>query len=267
MLGKLSVGFQGEPGAFSEEAARALLGDIDARGFATFDDLVAAVDANDVTYGLLPVENTIYGSIARSYDLLWSRRRIRIVDETTHRISQCLVGLTNATIAGVGRVASHPVAIEQCRRFLASLQKAKVAVVEDTAAAVRMVIEHGDPAQAAIASASAAKRYGGTVLASDIQDDADNFTRFFLIQRDGTPRRNSGQACMALILPHETGSLNKALQTFAEAGCNLRSLVARPDRKSAFNYIFYIEFQCDGKTTPLDMLHSLGNSAELLGVY
>lgn len=262
-----TIGYQGTEGAFSEEAARAVLGRAWCRGFETFDELVAAVDRKEVTYGLLPVENTIYGSIARSYDLLSEHRNVRIVDETSSRISQCLIGLEGTDLGGITRVSSHPVALDQCRRFLKQLSRAEVVVESDTAAAIAGVIQRGDVSHAAIGSQAAAERYGGAILAAGIQDASENYTRFFLIERDGHPRRNRGKACMTLTLPHTRGSLRDALGVLADAECNLTALVARPDRRGPFNYIFYVEFVCAGKAQPLDVLRSLGSSARLLGMY
>lgn len=133
----MTVGYQGEPGAFSEAAALALLGDVETRGFVTFDDVVDAVESGEVDTGLLPCENTIYGSIARTYDLLLQHPTLHIVDETTHRIVQCLVGVHGATLETIRVVASHPVTLEQCRGFFRKNPQLRAEIVEDTAGAVR----------------------------------------------------------------------------------------------------------------------------------
>jgi prephenate dehydratase len=264
---RITVGFQGAEGAFSDEAARLLVGNARYRGYETFDDLVAAVDRKEIDYGLLPVENTIFGPIARSYDLLSECRNVRIVEEYVHPVSQCLVGLSGADLTTIARVTSHPVALEQCRRFLRGLPAVTPVVAYDTAASVAAIVERGDPAHAAIAPAGAAARYGAAVLAAGIQDDAENYTRFFLVERDGHPRRNSRKCCMALTLPHARGALRDALAVLADAGCNLTALVARPDRQSVFNYVFYIEVACEATAQPLDVLRRLGSGARLLGTY
>ncbi|MGC2244083.1 MAG: prephenate dehydratase domain-containing protein, partial [Candidatus Aquilonibacter sp.] len=110
------VGFQGEPGAFSEEAAAGLFGAIESRGYPTFDALVDAVDAGEVPCGLLPCENSIHGPVTRAYDLLYAHPRVAIIDETVHRIVQTLIGIEGASLDDIRRVESHPVALEQCRR-------------------------------------------------------------------------------------------------------------------------------------------------------
>ncbi|MGZ3541337.1 MAG: prephenate dehydratase [Vulcanimicrobiaceae bacterium] len=237
----MTVGFQGEAGAFSEEAAHALLGAMTARGYTTFDELIGAVDRQEVTYGLLPVENTIYGSIARSYDLLAEFPNVRVVDEVAHRISQCLIGYPGTTLDDIAAVASHPVALEQCRAFFAAHPSLERRTVHDTAGAVRELMELAGRSVAAIASAGSAQTYGAAVLLRDIQDDAANFTRFLLVARGTLARRNLNRALLTLELPHEVGSLHDALSVLAEARCNLRSLVPRPDRKTPFAYRFHLE--------------------------
>src|SRR5215469_9062651 len=127
----MNVGFQGEPGAFSEEAILALLGRVETRGYRTFDELVAAVDKGEVSHGLLPCENTIAGPITRAYDSLAKYPSIHIVDQTIHQIEQCLIGLEGANIEGLERIASHPVALEQCNQFLSRHPHAEAMSVHD----------------------------------------------------------------------------------------------------------------------------------------
>jgi prephenate dehydratase len=235
------AGFQGEPGAFSEEAALALLGDVQTRGYRTFEDLVDAVDAGEVDYGFLPCENTITGPIARSYDLLFEHPRIKIVDETTHRIEQCAIGVPGARLDMLGQLCSHPVALEQCRSFFAQHPAIAAVAADDTAGSVRAIMERADTRAGAIGGALAAARYGAVILQRSIQDDKNNFTRFFVISSTSGPRRDLGRMCLALQLPHEPGSLHKALGRFAEQNINLRALVARPRRGEPFQYTFYVE--------------------------
>lgn len=235
------AGFQGEAGAFSEEALLALLGDVPTRGYRTFDQLVAAAASHEIQYGLLPCENTITGSIARSYDLLSQFRAVRIVDQTTHRVEQCLIGVPGSTIGGLTKVFSHPVALEQCRNFFARHPHIQPLEAHDTAGAVREIINSNAREIAAIGPALAAQRYGGTVLQRAIQDDAENYTRFFLISAVMPPRRTLGRTCVALHLPHIPGALHRVLGEFASRNINLRSLVARPRRGRPFEYTFYVE--------------------------
>ncbi len=261
------VGYQGEPGAFSEEAATELFGPVKVRGYASFDLLVDAVGAARVNFGLLPCENSIHGPVARAYDLLYAHPDVRIVDETVHRIVQALIGLPDARLEDIRRVESHPVALEQCRRFLATLPDAEVVPVGDTAGAVREIARRGERSRAAIGPAASAGRYGVAVLADAIQDESENYTRFFAIARGGSSRRRLGRAAVAFVLPHETGSLHSALGVLVERGMNLRALVARPLPGSPFEYIFYAELDCPDESAALAVTDGIGRDARLLGWY
>ncbi|MGA7569396.1 MAG: prephenate dehydratase domain-containing protein [Candidatus Aquilonibacter sp.] len=261
------VGFQGEPGAFSEEAAAGLFGAIESRGYPTFDALVDAVDAGEVPCGLLPCENSIHGPVTRAYDLLYAHPRVAIIDETVHRIVQTLIGIEGSSLDDIRRVESHPVALEQCRRFLASLAGVEVIAVADTAGAVRDVARQGDRSHAAIGPAASAQRYGGCVLADAIQDEAENYTRFFAIARDGIARRQIGRAVLAFVLPHRPGSLHSALGVFADRGLNLRALVARPRPGRPFEYIFYAEIECETAQLAQAAAAAVSDEVRLLGWY
>ncbi len=262
-----SVGFQGESGAFSDEAAHLLVADARTRGYDTFDDLIAGVDRGDVEYALLPVENSIYGAIARSYDLLWEYPALRIVDEIVFRVVQNLIGTPDAVVADVVEVRSHPVALEQVRRLFEAHPGWRRTVVDDTAAAVAQVIAGGDKTIAAIASAFAAQRYGAQILRAAVQDDDDNFTRFYLLQRDGKARRALGRACVALELSNEPGSLRNGLSAFADRDINLRSLVSRPSRTRAFSYRFYCEIDRVDEDRLRAALAAIAGDTRIFGVY
>jgi prephenate dehydratase len=261
------VGFQGEPGAFSDEAARLLVADAQTHGYRTFDDLIAAVDSAAVDFGLLPVENSIYGAIARSYDLLWEYPALRIVDEIVFAVVQNLIGTPTATVEDIREVRSHPVALEQVRRLFDLHPDWQRTVVDDTAAAVAQVVASADNRVGAIASAFAAARYGAKILLAGVQDDADNYTRFFLLQRNGTARGALGRACIALELPNQPGSLRNALSAFADRAINLRSLVSRPSRTRAFSYRFYCEIDRVDAERLAAALSATAGDTRIFGVY
>ena len=262
-----TVGFQGAPGAFSEAAAVELLGAVPTRGYRSFDDLVAAVGRDEVPLAILPCENTIYGPIARTYDLLGSPPGVHIVDETTHGIEQCLIGLNGATLEMLDLVVSHPVALDQCRAFLDAHPHVRVEAAEDTAGAILQIVERGDGRVAAIGPAFAAERYGALILARSIQDDPKNFTRFFLIARNGTPRRSLGRACIKIGLAHESGSLAVALGKIAARELNLRSLLARPSRRRPFEYDFFLELDAPANLDVRELASTLSAAARVLGHY
>ncbi len=178
-----SVAYQGAPGAFSEDAARALAGD-DAllQPMRTLEDVFDALSAGVAEFAVIPVENSLAGAVPRAAELI-RRSGCRVMAEHSLRIAHSLIACPGATIEGIRHVASHPVALAQCRRFLAG--RPHIAAVEafDTAGAVELMIAAGDPAGGAIGNARAAGLYGGTILLSEIQDRPDNFTRFVVVAK------------------------------------------------------------------------------------
>jgi len=158
-----TVGYQGEPGAFSDDAARALVPGAETIGYGTFDDAFAALANGLIDRAVLPVENSISGQVPRVYDLLWDEPRVTIVGELVYRVVQQLVGCADVAPSTLTEIRSHAVALEQCRRYLATVS-ARPTIVADTAGAIRDVVAAGDPHVAAIGSALAAKRYGGRQL-------------------------------------------------------------------------------------------------------
>jgi prephenate dehydratase len=259
------VGFQGEPGAFSESAALELLGDVRTRGYATFESLVRAVKEGQVPYGLLPCANMIAGPIVPAYDLLIEHRGVSIVDETAAHIEQCLVGVPGSTIEQLQYVTSHPVALEQCRRFLAAHPRIESRVGEDTAGAIRAVMDAGDPCAAAIGPALAAQRYGGSILRRGVQDDADNITRFFVISARHGARRRLRRACIALCLPPER--MYETAAILGERGLNVRSLIPRPNAQSNSEYGFCVEIDAPADVQLEPIIQALDPRALLLGRY
>jgi prephenate dehydratase len=178
---KPRVAFQGERGAFSEEAALKLLGDeIELIPRRTFADLYNSLDNGVADYLLAPIENSIAGVVQPSVDLLRSRS-LKVLDEVQIKIEQHLIGCPGATLNNLETVQSHPVALAQCSRFFASHPELKPVVADDTAGSVAEVIRLGDPKQAAIAGQRAADLYGGSIIRKGIQDHSDNYTRFVLL--------------------------------------------------------------------------------------
>lgn len=263
-----SVGYQGEPGAFSEEAAGNLLPGAQTRGFRTFAMLIEAVSNGTIDAALLPIENSISGQIAANYDLLWSHPELAIVDETVHRVVQTLIGVPGTTIEDITEVRSHPVALEQCERLFATHPNWRRTVVDDTAGAVREIVAHGDRSVAAIGSPNAARRYNAAILAESVQDNPENFTRFFLVRRGASERRRLGRACVALVLADRPGSLREALSAFADQDLNLRSLVSRPAPDAGpFKYRFYCEIDRAEPEALSAALAKIDGENRVLGAY
>ncbi|MGA2394762.1 MAG: prephenate dehydratase domain-containing protein [Candidatus Lustribacter sp.] len=259
------VGFQGEPGAFSDAAARRLRPGAQTRGYPSFDLLVAAVDGGEIDAALLPVENSIAGSIARSYDLLWEYRNLHAIAETAYPVEMNLIGTLDADEAGIREIRSHPVALEQIHRFAGTHPNWKRVAVADTAGAVAEIVALGDPTVAAVGPALAAELYGAKVLRTAIQDDPRNFTRFYLLSR--TAQRRGSLGCVAIEVENRPGTLRDALSAFADRGLDLRSLVARPNHVDPFHYRFFFEIG-DVDRQRLDAaLAALDGPSRVIGIF
>jgi prephenate dehydratase len=259
------VAYQGHAGAFSDVAARALVPGAQTRGYGSFDAAAAALDSGEADYAVLPVENAIAGPVPRNYELLWEHPALRIRGETTLAIELCLIGTSGASESAIREVRSHPVALEQVRHYVEA-HGWEQQTTTDTAGAVREIVALGDPAVAAIGPALAAEIHGGTILARGIQDEAENYTRFFLIAR--TDEAGPGdRACVGIAVNDRPGSLRDALSAFADRAIDLRFLIARPDRRVAFRYRFFVELANVDDTRLSDALAAIGGEQRILGRY
>ena len=182
------VAYQGEPGAYSEEALLTLFRNAEPIGHRTFTTALDALLGGDVALAVIPVENTLGGIVQESNDLLWERRGLHIVHEYVHPIRHCLLGFAGKHVE---RALSHPQALAQVRRYLEA-QEIEPIPYHDTAGAARRLAEHPEPGLAAVASARASRRYGLEILAEGIQDDDSNQTRFVVVER-GRPRGRARQ--------------------------------------------------------------------------
>jgi prephenate dehydratase len=300
----MRVAFQGEAGAFSEAAAIQLLGPaIITVPRATFDSAFRAVGEGQADALLAPVENSLAGSVARVYDLLLESN-LGIVAETILPIEHHLIGCPGSSVSGIRSVASHPMALAQCERFFVTHPDLRRVPAEDTAGSVREVLAKGDKSAAAIAGRRAAERYGGIVLASDIQDGVENFTRFVLLvplQRAGAARAGAPdfvpasspaltdlmvelrarqlerpglpaalKTCLALRLAHRPGALLAALEPFSRLGINLLKIESRPIHGRPWEYQFFLDVEAEDESRLNAALHEVkGANSDLrvLGVY
>jgi prephenate dehydratase len=261
----MTIGFQGEAGAFSDAAARRLRPGAQTRGYLSFDLLVAAVDGGEIDAALLPVENSIAGSIPRSYDLLWEYAGLHAIAETAFPVEMNLIGTLDAVEANIREIRSHPVALEQIHRFAGTHPEWKRVAVADTAGAVAEIVALGDPSIAAVGPALAAELYGAKVLRSAIQDDPRNFTRFYLLTRAAQSHGTLG--CVAIEVENRPGTLRDALSAFADRGLDLRSLVARPNHVDPFHYRFFFEIG-DVDRERLDAaLGAIAGAARIIGIF
>lgn len=236
-----NVAIQGELGSFSHAAACLALGaDVQVLPQASFDALFAAVLCGQATRGLVPVENTLAGTIHENYDRL-RQQPVHVVGETQIHVEQCLIARPGASLASIRRVASHPVALAQCRRFFAAHPNIEPVPVYDTAGSVRDIMQGGLQSQAAIASRLAAEIYGARVLAAGIQDDVWNITRFLLVSAQAQDIPEADKTSLAFRLPQAPGTLHRALSCFAQRGLDLTKIESRPLPGPPWDYVFYLD--------------------------
>jgi prephenate dehydratase len=249
VLQKTRVAFQGEPGAFSEAAAYQLLGDsITTVPRATFDAAFAAVTDGAADALLVPVENSLAGSVVRVFDLLLESS-LQIVAETILPIEHHLIGCPGASLADIRAVASHPMALAQCEKLFTDHPSWKRVPAEDTAGSVREVLARQDKSVAAIAGQRAADHYRGVVLAKSVQDNAENFTRFVLLvpesQADAQSAPNAHKMSIAMRLAHRPGALLASLEPFARHQVNLLKIESRPIHGRPWEYQFFLDVESD----------------------
>ena len=241
--GGARVAFQGERGAFSEEAALRLLGqNVRLVPRPTFESLFAAVADGAADFILAPVENSLAGSVHRSYDLMLESN-LHIAGEVVIHVRHYLIGCRGATFDEVRTVQSHPVALAQCAGFFAAHPRIRRVAAEDTAGSVAEVVTSNDRTRAAIAGRRAAEVYGGAVLQEGLEDHPENYTRFFLLAPSGSPAAGADKLSLVLKMAHRPGSLLGALEPFARRGVDLLKIESRPIKGRPWEYHFYLDLQ------------------------
>jgi len=265
------VAFQGAPGAFSEEAAVKLLGDkITLVPRPTFESLFSAIEDKSADHILAPIENSIAGFVHPSFDQLIDSK-LHIIGEVIIPISHCLIGCPGASFETVTAVESHPVALDQCRRFLAANPQIKRIAAEDTAGSVARVLAEGDLTRAAIAGNRAAEKYRGVILREHLEDSSENYTRFLLLSPDKDFAKDADQLSLVIELPHQPGALHSALEPFARRGIDLLKLEGRPVKGRPWEYCFYLDVRGSAEEREVrDTLDELRRSrveTRILGAY
>jgi prephenate dehydratase len=236
----MRIAYQGELGAFSEAAARLVHADAELVPYRSFEEVFSAVDAGPASYGVLPIENSIGGSIHRNYDLL-VEHHLPIVGEVELPVVHHLLALPGVGLADLRRVYSHPQGLAQCERFLRTLTGVEIVATYDTAGSAKLVADDHLVDAAAIASARAGEVFGLVPLASAIQDFDDNITRFLVIGRRPLDQAPADKTTIAFTVPNVPGALFKALSVFALRDVDLLKLESRPIPGRPWEYLFYAE--------------------------
>jgi chorismate mutase / prephenate dehydratase len=246
----ISVAYQGIRGSFSSIAARKALPERPLEyEMMKFEDIFAAVQSETATYGMVPIENSLAGSIVENFDLL-TKYEPWIVSEVLLPIEHSLLVKNPAvSLSSLRKVFSHPKALEQCTQFLSSLADIEVVTYSDTARAAKKIADENDTTCAAIASEEAGVLYGLHTLKRNIEDEPSNMTRFLLIEkRLPSPKERGTKASISFTLAHEPGSLYKVLHPLAQAKANLMKIESRPIKDRPFEYRIYIDFSLAAKS-------------------
>ncbi len=269
MQGK-EVAFQGEVGSYSEQAAFQFFGSsITTNPRESLEGVFKAVEQDKVEFGIVPVENSLEGSISRSYDLLLESS-LKVCGETELRVVHCLIANPETRLDSIKKVYSHPQALAQCKTFLKHLG-CELIPTYDTAGSVKMIKEKRITDGGAIASAKAAEIYKMKVIASEIEDNPNNFTRFFILAKEDSPPSGNDKTSIVFSVKHRPRALYDFIKEFADRNINLTKIESRPTRQKPWEYNFYLDF--DGHRedkSPREVLQSLEKTSlflKLLGSY
>jgi len=273
-----TVAIQGEPGSNSHMMALEMLGDVEIVPCSLSGEVIAALVAGRVDGAVLPIENSLHGSVHEHYDLMLANP-VRIDSEGLLRIRHNLMVVPGVKLDEIRTVYSHPVALAQCRKYLATMTSARAVPFYDTAGSVKHVMAEGLRDVAGVAPALAAEIYGAEILVPGIEDHEDNYTRFHLLRRASDPKPGGlpapnfsapNKLSVAFAVEHEPGTLVAALQGLAGAGVNLMKIESRPVPGRPWEYIFYVDFRFEDDSTAdaaLEALKPVCSMVKELGRY
>jgi len=265
----MRVAIQGEAGSFSHEAATRMVPGCSIVACARSAEVFDRVERGSVDAAVVPIENSLAGSVAEHFDLLLARK-VFIRQEFRLRIVHNLIAAPGVKMGDVRRVFSHPVALDQCRDFFCKHPKIEATVFYDTAGSVKHVIESGLRDAAGIAGRQAAAVYKGRILAAGIEDDKRNFTRFFLIRKKQRVVRGANKTSIAFTVKNVPGALFRAISVFALREISLSKIESRPLRGRPWEYVFFADFLRGDDDTARNALRHLAEGAspvKVLGVY
>jgi len=271
-MSPLRVAFQGERGAYSEQAALALFGaDIEPVPCQSFDLVFEQVESGECDHGAVPIENSLAGSIHRNLDLLL-QHDLYIVAEHNLRVSHCLIAAPGVAESDITRVYSHPQALAQCDEYLRRHEGWELVPFYDTAGSVAHIAEAGLPENAAIASAQAAQVYGMEIIKEGIETNPQNYTRFVVLSReDERLDARPNLASLVFSTPDRPGALFGAMSIMADASLNLKKLESRPIAGKPWQYMFYVDVEMpesdEAFQAALERLDALVEDLRVLGIY
>ena len=266
----MKVAFQGEKGAYSETAVYTFLGaSAEVQPCRDFKDVFDSVETQEAQFGVVPIENSLEGSVNQTYDL-FLKYDLKVRGEVVVKIEHCLIANPNTKLEAVKAVYSHPQALAQCRNFL-ERSGWELIPTYDTAGSVKMLKEKRLKNAAAVASERAAELYEMKILARDIADNPENYTRFFVLAKEDAPKTGKDKTSIIFAAAHKPGSLYNALGEFAKRGINLMKIESRPTKQTPWEYNFYLDFE-GHRNEPrcAEVLEALGKYAvfvKILGSY
>lgn len=238
----IKVAFQGEMGAYSESAIYEFFGQIaQPIPCKRFSDVFRSVESGETNFGVVPIENSIEGSVTQVYDL-FLEYDLKVCGEVVLKIVHCLITNPGVNLDSIKVIFSHPQALGQCRNFLERL-KCELISTYDTAGSVKMIKERSMTDAAAIASERAARIYDMEILIKDVADNPNNYTRFFVLSKSDSPLTGNDKTSIIFSTKHVPGALYKALGEFASRGINLTKIESRPTKQRPWEYNFYLDFE------------------------
>jgi prephenate dehydratase len=262
------VSFQGERGAYSESAAISFFGEtVKTLPLPTFTDVLESTKKDKSEFSVLPVENSLEGSIGESYDLLYSTT-LNVVGEIYHKIEHCLI--SSGTINDIDTVYSHPQALGQCRKFLQE-HKLKTVPTYDTAGSVKIIKKMDQKNIACIASKNASKIYQVPIIKEEIADNSNNYTRFLILSKNKNSSSDKDKTSIIFSIKHEPGALYRIIENFHKQNVNLTKIESRPKKNTTWEYNFYVDFEGSEKDSEIiEMLNKIKNESlffKVLGSY
>jgi prephenate dehydratase len=261
----MKIAIQGEPGSFSHEAAVKLVPGGTIVPCMLSAEVFAALTEGKADAAVIPIENSLAGSVSEHFDLLMTHD-VKVDRESLLRIRHNLIAIPGAAIGEIDRVFSHPVALAQCRRFLAEHSRMEAFAFYDTAGSVKQLIELRDRHAGAIASEAAAEYYGAEILKAGIEDNPENFTRFFLVRRaaESVADPDSNKISLAFSVENRPGSLVAVLNELAALGTNLTKIESRPVHGKPWEYIVYVDCQIRSSDEGSKALEALGRHCAMV---